>query len=88
MSEKKLTFPHRAGLMTAAALDLRNACEVLQQVLSTVEKEAEAMQAAAERFAASGAGRRSDRGGTAGRQMPTGQELKGDLHWAQAYQET
>ena len=52
MSEKKLTFEQRAGFMIAAALDLRNVCEVLQQVLSTVEKEADAMQAAAERFAA------------------------------------
>lgn len=62
MSEKKLTFSERAGRMTAAALDLRYLCEALQevlekgevfqQVLETVEKEAGAMKAAAERFAA------------------------------------
>jgi hypothetical protein len=49
---EKTPFAERAGFMIAAALDLRNACDVLLQVLSTVEKEAEAMKAAAERFAA------------------------------------
>jgi SpoU rRNA methylase family enzyme len=50
MSEK-LTFAQRVERMLAAAKDLRDALELLSPAIEVVIEEAQAMQAAQERFA-------------------------------------
>jgi hypothetical protein len=50
--DKKVTFPQRVERMLAAAKDVRDAIALLSPAIEVVEEEAQAMQAAQERFAA------------------------------------